>query len=155
MKKTIELLKIILSDGTKGLIKYIYIGDPMLIPMSCLPALIINPLKTITTKADSARDKHEHTIAISLVIDAKQYLGATPDKMIGSDFLMTTMGGEDSTGELDTKTILSLIRKNLKLGTNRIILESTTVDYTVRKRTDDFITLEAIATIQVTQITTR
>lgn len=155
MKATILLLKKILEDGLRGIIKYIYIGDPLLIPNSCLPALIINPLRTETSKADNARDRHNHSIQIALVIDAKQYLGATPDKMIGSDFLMSTMGGEDSTGALDVKTILSLVRKNLNLGTNRIILEGMTVDYTVRKRTDDFITLEAVATIQVTQIITR
>ncbi|MFA6325313.1 MAG: hypothetical protein WCX46_03770 [Candidatus Paceibacterota bacterium] len=154
MKETILLIKTLLSAGMKGIVKYIYIGDPILIPTSCLPALIINPLRTDVSKFDNTRDKHNHTINIALVIDAKQYLNATPDKMIGSDFLMTTMGGELS-GALDTKTILSIIRKNLNLGTNRIILENTSVDYTVRKRTDDLITLEAVATIIVTHIINR
>jgi hypothetical protein len=154
MKETILLIKNLLSVGMKGIVKYIYIGDPVLIPTSCLPALILNPIRTDTSKADNVRDKHVHTINVALVIDAKQYLGATPDKMIGSDFLMTTMGGELS-GVLDTKTILSIIRKNLNLGTNRLIFDNTTVDYTVRKRTDDLITLEAVATIQVTHIINR
>ena len=155
MKTTIQLLKTILENGLRGLIKYIYIGDPTAIPASCLPALILNPVRTNISLLDSARDNNTYNISISLVIDARQYLNATPDKMVGTDFLMETMEGEDSAGALNVKTILSIIRKNLNLGTNRRISNDMSIDYTVRKRTDDLITLEVVANIEVAHFTTR
>lgn len=155
MKQTILLLKNALENGLRGLVKYIYIGDPTAIPASCLPALIINPVRTNISIADNARDSNTYNIGISLVIDARQYLNATPDKMVGTDFLMMTMEGEDSAGEIDTKTILSIIRKNLNLGTNRRISNDMSIDYTIRKRTDDLITLEVVANIEVVHFTTR
>jgi hypothetical protein len=69
---------------------------------------------------------------------------------------MDTMEGELTDGTLDPNSILGILRKNLNnLGTNRFIQNIEAIDYTVRKRTEDLITLEAIAHIAVEYIVNR
>ncbi len=155
MKKSIELLKAALELKMKGVCKAIYIGDCMLLPESSLPALIINPIKTETEIADNARDIHTHSITVSLVIDARQYFNATPDKMVGTVFLMDTMEGENISGAIDSNSIMGVLRENLTLDTNRNIENISTIDYTTRQRSEDLITLEASANLTISYTVTR
>lgn len=154
MNKSIELLKTALEGKITGLAKAIYIGDPHILPDSVMPCLIINPVKTETSVFDNARDLYEHDITIALVIDARQYFNATPDKMVGTEFLMDTMEGETS-GVINDNSIIGILRSNLVLDTNRFIENISTVDYTTRRRTEDLITLEAIAHLTIQYIVTR
>lgn len=155
MKKSIDLLKNKLEAKMSGKIKAIYIGDPWLIPASSLPCLMIAPDKTESDIADNARDIHTHSIVISLIIDARQYFDATPAQMVGTNFLMETMGSEDSDGVPDSATILGVIRDNLNLDTNRFIRNVSSIDYTTRRRTEELITLEATAHLQIEQYVNR
>ena len=154
MKKSIDLLKTALEGKIKGLVSAIYIGDPYILPDAVMPCLIINPVKTETSVFDNARDMHSHDVTISLVIDARQYFNATPDKMVGTEFLMNTMEGETS-GSINANSVIGILRSNLTLDTNRFIDNISTVDYTTRRRTEDLITLEAIATLTIQYVVTR
>ncbi len=155
MKKSIELLKTKLQAKLGGKIKTFYIGDPILIPESAMPCIAISPVKTTSTIVDNARDMHAHSITIAIIVDARKYFGATPDKMVGSQYLMEIMSNENEDGTLDPNTILGVLRDNLNLETNRFISNISSADYAVRKRTDDLITLEAIASIDIQYIITR
>lgn len=154
MKRSITLLKAKLSEKVLGLIKNIYIGDPYIIPNSVMPCLIINPVNTEASVADNARDMYAHDITISLVIDARQYFNATPDKMVGTDFLMTTMEGETS-GSINEDSVIGVLRNNLTLDTNRFIDNISSIDYTTRQRSDDLITLEATCHLIINYFVTR
>jgi len=154
MKKSIELLKAKLEEKVKGAVKSIYIGDPYIIPNSAMPCLIINPVNTEASVADNARDLYAHDITISLVIDARQYFNATPDKMVGMVFLMDTMEGETS-GSINDDSIIGVLRGNLTLDTNRFIDNISSIDYTTRQRTEDLITLEATSHLTINYIVTR
>lgn len=149
MQKSIELLKTKLENKLKGKISSFYIGDPYIIPMSLMPCIMINPLRTETNVADNQRDVHSHFINVALVIDAMQFFDATPTKMVGCSYLMETMEKEDSDGNIDTNSILGILRDNLNLASNRSIGNISSIDYTVRKRTDQLITLEAIASLEI------
>jgi len=149
MKTSIELVKALLKAKLTGGIKSFYTGDPYLIPNSLLPAILLVPIRTETDIIDNQRDKHIHFIDIALVIDAKQYFNSTPNEMVGSTFLMETMEKELSDGTIDPNSVLGIVRKNLKLGTNRNIQNVESIDYTVRKRSDELITLESICHISV------
>lgn len=154
MKTSIELLKTVLEEKIKGVVNSIYVGDPYILPDSVMPCLIINPVNTETSVFDNARDLHEHNITISLVIDARQYFNATPDKMVGTVFLMDTMAGETS-GVINTNSIIGILRNNLTLEANRFIDNISTIDYTTRKRTEDLITLESVCQLKIQYIVTR
>ena len=155
MKKSIELLKTKLETKMRGKIKNIYVGDPWIFPESAMPCLMLNPIKTETNILDNQRDSHIHFIDISLVIDARQYFDATPDKMVGTVFLMDTMEGELSDGTIDPASIQGIIRDNLDLSSNRQIQNDSSVDYTVRRRTEELITLEATAHLQIEYLINR
>ena len=155
MKKSIELLKAKLEAKLRGKIKSFFIGDPWIFPESLMPALMISPIQTESDILDNQRDSHIHSIDISLVIDARQYFDATPDRMVGTVFLMDTMEGELSDGTIDPATIQGVLRENLDLGSNRSIQNISSIDYTVRRRTEDLITLEVTAHLQIQYIINR
>ncbi len=155
MKKSINLLKVKLEAELKGKVKAFYVGDPWIIPESLLPCIMLNPIRTETNILDNQRDSHVHNIEVSLIVDARQYFNATPEKMVGTEFLMETMEGEDSSGNIDTPTILGVLRRNLNLDSNRTIQNISTIDYTVRRRTEELITLESVATLQIEYIINR
>jgi len=155
METTINELKTLLQAKLSGTIRSFYIGDPILLPESAMPCIAISPNRSNITLADNQRDNREHTITVALIIDARQYFNATPDKMVGTTFLMETMAKEDSDTTINANTILGVIRENLTLSTNRFITETTTIDYTTRRRTEDLITLEAVVTLTVEQISNR
>lgn len=155
MKKSLEILKTRLEPRLKGKVKAFFIGDPPIIPESYLPCIVLNPTRTETDIVDNGRDLHKHNIDIHIVIDARQYFDATPEKMVGSIFLMETMENEDVNGNIDSNSILGVLRDNLDLGTNRYIENISAIDYTVRKRTEDLITLEAILHLEIHYIINR
>ena len=155
MKTSINLLKTQLETKLKGKVRAFYVGDPFIIPESLLPCIMINPIRTETNIIDNQRDSHIHNKEISLIVDARQYFDATPAQMVGTQFLMETMEGEDASGSIDEPTILGVLRRNLDLGSNRIIQNISAIDYTVRRRTEELITLESVASLQIEYIVNR
>lgn len=155
MKKSLEILKTKLEPRLKGKVKAFFIGDPPIIPESYLPCLVLNPTRTETDIADNSRDSHNHYIDIHIVIDARQYFDATPERMVGTNFLMETMENENADGSIDSNSILGILRDNLDLGANRYIQNISAIDYTVRKRTEELITLEAILHLEIHYIVNR
>ena len=155
MDTTITLLKTLLQTKLQGKIKSFYVGDPILIPDSALPCISISPNSTSTDIADNQRDIHTHKIDISLIVDARQFFGKMPNEMVGTSYLMETMSKENTDGSLNSNSILGVIRDNLSLATNRFISNQVSIDYTTRRRTEDLITIETIASIEVQQIGNR
>jgi len=156
MKKSIELLKTKLQAKLTGRVKAFYTGDPYILPESVLPALIINPVRTDTDVLDNQRDSHIHYIDVIIITDARRYFNKNPNEMTGSSFLMETMENENTDGTLDDNSVLGVLRKNLNnLGTNRFINNIESIDYTLRKRAEDLITLEAIAHISIEYLLNR
>ena len=149
MRKSIDSVKSLLEAKLRGLIKNFYVGDPWIFPESLMPALMLCPNHTDTDIIDNQRDSHTHFIDISLVIDARQFFNATPDTMVGTDFLMKTMENELSDGTIDPNSVLGILRDNLDLDTNRHISNISSIDYSVRRRTKELITLEATCKIEI------
>lgn len=155
MKASINLIKTQLESKLKGKIKSFYVGDPIYIPESAMPCISISPNNTQTEMMDNQRDGRIHTIDVALIVDARKYFGKMPNEMVGTSYLLETMAEEDADGTINDSTILGVIRSNLSLGTNRIITNVTSIDYSTRRRTEDLVTLEAILTLEVTQISNR
>lgn len=57
-------------------IRRFYFGDPIKIPQSSLPALIVHPIATGWEQRGSQYDMKTHTIEVRLVYNVKQYLGS-------------------------------------------------------------------------------
>ena len=155
MDKTVLLIRELLRQKLGGKIKSFYIGDPLLIPDAALPCISVAPSETSVNVTDSMRDIRSHQIDIALIIDARKYFSSMPETMVGTTFIMETMSKELEDGSIDPASIIGILRDNLTLGSNRFVSNEVTVDYTTRRRTEDLITLEAVATIHVEHITNR
>jgi len=155
MDATIKLLKTLLEAKMTGEIRSFYVGDPIVIPDSSLPCISIMPEGTATEIADNQRDTRTHTIKIALIIDARQFFNSTPREMVGTTYLMEKMSKENADGTIDSNSILGVIRSNLTLSSNRFVGNDVSIDYTTRRRSEDLITLEAVTTLTVQQISNR
>lgn len=73
-----EILKDAIDDNTSPLywIKKVYFGDPVIIPKSSLPALVVAPVSDEYTRRWSRYDMKTHNIEIRLVYNQKDYFGA-------------------------------------------------------------------------------
>jgi hypothetical protein len=155
MKESILKLKTLLTSELAGRIKYFYIGDPYLIPESALPCIMIEPTQTETDIADNSRDIHHHNISITLLIDAKQYFNKMPEEMVGFSALMEMMEEENTDGTISQNSILGILRANLTLDDNRFVSNISTIDYTIRQRAEQLITLETTLNLVVDYISPR
>jgi len=149
MKQTILKIKTLLETKLKTRVKFFYIGDPYLIPESAMPCIIIEPVGTETDVADNTRDVHHQNITITYLIDARDYFNKQPEEMVGFSALMEMMENENSDGSIDSNSMLGILRENLTLDTNRYISNITNIDYTVRKREEQLITLETTISLVV------
>lgn len=82
MEKVIEAIRQLLvaqvqtaSNLLEG-VKAVYWGDPIQIPLSSLPALVIQPVATDYVEHHSRDDIKKHTVEIRLVDNIKNYIGS-------------------------------------------------------------------------------
>lgn len=79
MQKAIAALKQVLENTVANSlsplhdVKIVFFGDPVLIPESNLPALIVHPLNSQYLMRGSRYDQKTHNIMVSLVYNQKQY----------------------------------------------------------------------------------
>ena len=66
------------ANDYKNGIRAVYFGDPLQIPMSSHPALVVHPIGTTYEKRGSRYDQKVHSVEIRLVDNAANYLATTP-----------------------------------------------------------------------------
>lgn len=146
IRKYIETIKSIVGES---FFKVCYEEDPIRIPASNLPCLIISTNETRVTQITNAEDEHGMSFILTVITDIRQDI--QDDKTIaGSKVkLKEIIEGRDENYKLGTKSILHILRNNVNLdvGNNlRTDLTSITrVDYgiTVNKRQPEAWGIEA------------
>ena len=149
--KYVDLIKGIVGDG---FFKAYYYGDPIRVPNSNLPAIIISKDETRASNAlDGGSNVDDvHLIALTLTVITDIRNDIQDDKAIapGIATLYDIMEGRESaTLKLKTKSLLNILRNNVDLDTAlglRTDLGSITrVDYgmTVGKREQEAWAIEA------------
>lgn len=136
-------------------IKTYFLDDPRLVAMSSLPCISVVPIRTDIDIADTGRDEYRHTIDIYLIINALTELGKVKQEMVGMKFLTTLMEEKETTGALKENTILYALRNDMKIDENWYIENVSSVDYTVRVRAEQSVTLESWARIVVVRFINR
>jgi hypothetical protein len=151
IKKYIDLIKSVVgNDFFKG----IYYGDPIRIPNSNLPALIISKDETRVSNSleggDSATDAHFIALTLTVVTDIRDELNDDKSIAPGIARLYDIIEGrEASTLQLKTKSLLHILRNNIfvdtALGLRTDLGTITRVDYglTVGKREQEAWAVEA------------
>ncbi len=143
-----------IKEALGNQIKSYFLDDPRLINLSSLPCISIVPVNTTIDIGDTSRDVYTYTIDIFLIINPLTQLMRVKEEMVGMKYLSQTMEEIEDDG-LKTNTILYALRSNLALDDNFFIDNIGSVDYTVRLRAEQEVTLEAWCRLTITRIITR
>ncbi|CCD89850.1 protein of unknown function [Bradyrhizobium sp. ORS 285] len=111
IQKYIELIK-----ANTSAFKTFYVGDPIAIPASNMPALIITRQSTAAQPATNAEDLHKLTLQFCVVADVRSTI--TDDKTLvpGYQLLYDLMEGRDpSTLQLKSGSLLNILRHNIDI----------------------------------------
>ena len=114
-KKYIDLIVGIVGEG---FFKGIYYGDPIRIPVSNLPALIISKDETRIGNITNTEDQHLMAFMITVITDIRNDIN--DDKAIapGTASLYDIIEGrEEDTLKLKTKSLLHILRNNVDVDT--------------------------------------
>lgn len=138
IKKYQQLIEVAMP----GVFKSFYQGDPVRIPKSNLPALIISKTQTTTEVFTDVEDDHRISLILTVVSDMRDERSDDMEMSTGVAKLYDILEGRDANYKLKTDTVLHVLRSNIgvdtalnlrtDLGTN------TRVDYgmTINKRQD-------------------
>jgi hypothetical protein len=147
----IDLLKTNL--GSAGFKQYYY-GDPIAIPQSQLPAVVVEFESSDITVSTTAQDDVDDVLVIKLVFNKKSDFNKTASEIAGHRRLRELMQGVDSTtGKIAANTVIGILRANFTLS-NTIVDQSIGIEYGIMPRPEDVITEEAHARISTRQILT-
>ena len=114
-KKYIDLIVGIVGEG---FFKGIYYGDPIKIPISNLPALVISKDETRIGNITNTEDQHLMAFMITVITDIRNDIN--DDKAIapGTASLYDIIEGrEEDTLKLKTKSLLHILRNNVDVDT--------------------------------------
>jgi len=135
-----EILRRLKQYGDKRIKRYFY-GDPIIINVSSLPALIVeNASQEITQKA-TGQDEITNTYNIRLVFNKKSELGKNPEEVASERTIAQLVSGRDSSGNYNQTSIVGILRKYFTLG-DLINDQQIAVDFSTGER-GDIITAEA------------
>lgn len=137
-KETIvdTVIKILKSNLPPGYFKEFYYGDPINIPTSLLPCVMVSKDKTRIIQGPTGMDLLEYPIRIQLAYNKKNELGKSASEVIGVRTLEQYAEGRDpSTGEFSENTVAGILRKNFTLG-NVATDQTIDIDYGLVMRPD-------------------
>lgn len=108
------------TDPIKG-VKSFFFGDPVIIPVSMLPAIVVSPVSEQVTARGTAYDQADGTVRVKLVQNLKDNLGASavdPDNVKLTEQAVRLFEERDSTGKVKPVSIIGALRKNPTLPYN-------------------------------------
>lgn len=140
----------LIEQAMPGVFRYIYQGDPLAVPKSNVPALIISKSQTRIGVHTNAEDEHEIRMVMTVITDIRDEASDDQKLVPGIARLYDIMEGRDSTTfALKPNTVMDVIRSNIIIDAAnnlRTDLGSiTTVDYgmTLGKRDREALAVEA------------
>lgn len=149
MKKYGELIR----AGNKE-IKGVYYGEPIRIPKSSLPALIVAKVDTTVVHQNNVEDLHHIRLAITIVTDIRDTISEDKTMVAGVNALYNLMEGRnESDYTLKADSVLYILRHNVEVDSARNLrtdLDSMTrVEYgmTMGKRAENEWSIEGMLEI--------
>lgn len=127
---------------------YFY-GDPVAIPVSQLPALIIEHTDTGTDPAPTGMERLHHTILVKLALNKKDDFNKKPDEVVCQRLLeQYTEGIDADTSQYAEQTIVGVLRRNFTLQ-QTVNDQELTIRYLLQPRPQNLLTAEAEVTVTV------
>ena len=113
LKKYEELIK-----QNTSVFKRIYIGEPIRIGMSELPAIILSKVDTSVSNLSNVEDEHNIRISFTVVTDVRDTISDDKPMVKGINQLVDLMEGRDEgTYALKATSLLGILRHNVELDT--------------------------------------
>ena len=140
-----RIIKYLKDYGDKR-IKTYYFGDPLIIPVSNLPAIIVNKKSNIISHGATGLDDSERTYTIKLVFNKKDELGKNPNEVTVQRTMADIIEGTDTSGWVAT-SVIGVLRKYFTLG-DTINDQLVSIEYFLAER-GDLITEEADININI------
>ena len=78
-------------------VKAVYWGDPVKIPLSSMPALIVHPVSSEYFRRGTRYDQKLHSVEIRLVYNISQYVKVTPDDAFKVESVAQSFSAIEST----------------------------------------------------------
>ena len=97
-------------------IKQFYYGDPLILPISNMPALIVENKSANIANGPTGLDEIDNTYMVKIVMNKKDELGKTPDEMSCQRTLSDLLMKRTSTNEFEATSVLGILRKYFTLG---------------------------------------
>lgn len=142
--------------------KWIYYGDPIRIPSSNLPCLILAKVDTKFSNETNVEDRHRVRISFTVVTDVRDTISDDKDMVSGTNSLYNLMEGRaETTYQLKPDSLLYILRHNVTLDPGQNLhtdLDSmSSVDYglTMNKRKPEAWSIEGMVEVTATFIQPR
>lgn len=147
--KFIDLIK-----SKNDIYKKFYYGDPIRVPVSAMPAMIISKVASEATEFSNAEDEHNMKITFTVVTDIRKDISDDTSMAPGTNMLYYLLEGRDPTTlDLVPECLLNILRHNVDLYQgNKLYTDvgtKTGVSYaiTIGKRQEDMFGIEGSITI--------
>jgi len=143
IEKYFDLIK-----ANTGVFKAYFQGDPIRVPASMLPCLIISKSETRVGPHTNAEDEHGIQLVATVISDVRSDLADNNRTVMGISTLYDIVEGRNADYSLKSNSLLSILRENINVDTAlnlRTDLGSITrVDYgTTRQRDPENWSIEA------------
>ncbi len=114
IERFIELIKAVEGVAFKSY----YHGDPLVIPKSNLPALLISKDNTPIGDASNAEDYHRPRFVFTVVTDIREQIGspADGDIVVADSMLYDIFEGRNEDFSLKETALVAILRKNHEIG---------------------------------------
>lgn len=147
----------LIKQYTGDTIKKFYYGDPIRIPRSNMPAIIIAKRSSSTSYLTNAEDKHEITMIFTVVTEVTKDISTDTSLVPGIASLYDIIEGRDpATLKLKNSSLLSILRHNVDVNAAlqcfTDVSTPTKIDYgmTLGKRQEDSFGIEGAITTVIT-----
>jgi len=100
------------------IVKGIFFWDPILIPISQLPAIVVAPVSDTITARGTQYDQADATIRVKLVQNLKDDLGSNtlaPENLKLAEYAIQLMEQRDTNGKIKTVSITGALRAQPEL----------------------------------------
>lgn len=146
------LLRLFQANFDKQRYRWYREGDPVHIPATMLPALIITEPEGDIDVGPTGHDDITHTIRIKVVLNKKDEMG-NPETTSSLDALLDryVWGRDDVTGDYLPDTIVGVLRRNITIG-NMMVSQTAKVKKGVVPRPDDVLTAECWVDITLNEL---
>ncbi len=138
-----RVLRFLKDNFASGQFNAFYDGDPLLIGISRLPAIIVETSSANTLIGPTGFDKWQETITIKIVVNKRDEVGAEEDTVLGYKRLKQLVGARDiTTKKFIPESLMGILRTNFTLD-DVVIHQDVTIDYGIGERGDELLTSEA------------